>query len=107
MLTGAERHQLLVEWNWTDRSYPRTALMHELFEAQAGRTPERTALKVETTVLSYAELDTHARRMAQALRSRGVAFSQTGALITILFGRLRANWKQFVWPAVETGTKGT
>ena len=42
-----------------------------------------------------------------ALRSRGVAFSQTGALITILFARLRANWKQFVWPAVETGTKGT
>ena len=33
-----------------------------------------------------------------ALRARGVAFSQTGALISILFGRLRANWKQFVWP---------
>ena len=33
-----------------------------------------------------------------ALRARGVAFSQTSALISILFGRLRANWKQFVWP---------
>ena len=33
-----------------------------------------------------------------ALRARGVGFVQAGALISILFGRLRSNWKQFVWP---------
>lgn len=33
-----------------------------------------------------------------AVRARGVSFSQAGGLIAILFGRLRANWKQFVWP---------
>ena len=33
-----------------------------------------------------------------AVRARGVNFSQAGGLIAILFGRLRANWKQFVWP---------
>ncbi len=33
-----------------------------------------------------------------ALRSRGVGFSQTGVLITILFRRLRTDWKQFFWP---------
>ena len=33
-----------------------------------------------------------------AVRARGVSFSQAGGLVAILFGRLRANWKQFVWP---------
>ena len=33
-----------------------------------------------------------------ALRARSVGFGQTGALISILLGRLRSNWKQFVWP---------
>ena len=33
-----------------------------------------------------------------ALRARGVGFGQTGALVSILIGRLRGNWKQFVWP---------
>ena len=40
-----------------------------------------------------------------ALRARGVGFSQTSALISILFGRLRANWKQFVWPEADAGPK--
>ena len=40
-----------------------------------------------------------------ALRARGVAFIQTGALISILFGRLRTNWKQFFWPQDKTETK--
>ena len=42
-----------------------------------------------------------------ALRARGVAFIQAGALVSILFGRLRSNWKQFVWPTAETGTKAS
>ena len=33
-----------------------------------------------------------------AVRARGVSFGQAGGLIAILFGRLRTNWKQFVWP---------
>ena len=72
LLTEAERQQLLVEWNNTTTDYPADALLHELFEAQVERTPKRIALRVGTTALSYAELDTDATRMAQALRSRGV-----------------------------------
>ena len=40
-----------------------------------------------------------------AMRSRGVGFGQTGLLISILFGRLRSNWKQFVWPESEANKK--
>ena len=33
-----------------------------------------------------------------ALRARGVGFSQTRMLASILFTRLKANWRQFFWP---------
>ncbi len=33
-----------------------------------------------------------------ALRARGVDFSQTRMLLSILFARLKADWKQFFWP---------
>jgi amino acid adenylation domain-containing protein len=72
LLPEAERHQLLVEWNGTNRDYPRQTLTHELFEAQATRTPARIALRSGATVVSYGELDRRATRIAHALRSRGV-----------------------------------
>lgn len=40
-----------------------------------------------------------------AMRSRGVGFGQTGLLISILFIRLRTNWKQFVWPNPDSAQK--
>ena len=33
-----------------------------------------------------------------ALRARGVGFGQTGMLVSILFTRLRTDWRQFFWP---------
>ena len=44
LLTDAERHQLLVEWNATKTDYPRDRCIHELFEAQVERTPEAVAV---------------------------------------------------------------
>ncbi|MDU6561180.1 MAG: condensation domain-containing protein, partial [Streptococcus vestibularis] len=36
----AERHRVLVEWNATAADYPQDVCVHELFEAQAERTPD-------------------------------------------------------------------
>ena len=36
LLTDAERHRQLVEWNATDADYDRQATVHTLFEQQAG-----------------------------------------------------------------------
>lgn len=33
-----------------------------------------------------------------ALRARGVGFDQLGPLLVILLGRVRSDWKRFVWP---------
>jgi amino acid adenylation domain-containing protein len=43
-----------------------------LFFAQAGHTPDATAVQFGSTCWSYAELAARARRMANALRARGV-----------------------------------
>jgi len=44
LLSDAERHQLLVEWNDTDTDYSADALLHKLVEAQAARTPDAIAV---------------------------------------------------------------
>ena len=45
LLSGRERQQLLVEWNQTAAAYPEKQCLHELFEQQAARTPERLAVR--------------------------------------------------------------
>jgi amino acid adenylation domain-containing protein len=72
ILAAPERNQILDVWNDTAADFPAGSLLHELFEAQVQRTPERTALRVGATALSYGGLDERANRIAQALRSRGV-----------------------------------
>ncbi|HXJ72202.1 MAG TPA: AMP-binding protein, partial [Candidatus Dormibacteraeota bacterium] len=70
-LTAGERQQLLVEWNQTAADYPQQTL-HALFEEQARRSPERTALEFERKRWTYAELDAQASRIAARLRALGI-----------------------------------
>jgi natural product biosynthesis luciferase-like monooxygenase protein len=72
LLTQAERHQMLVEWNQTDMPYPVSACVHSQIEAQAERTPERIALVFEDIQLSYRALNERANRLAARLIELGV-----------------------------------
>ncbi|HEX8697017.1 MAG TPA: amino acid adenylation domain-containing protein, partial [Longimicrobium sp.] len=72
LLPGAERRQVVEEWNRTAAEYPRGACVHELFEAQAARTPDAVALVFEDQALTYAELNARANRLAHHLRGIGV-----------------------------------
>ncbi len=76
ILTAVERNRILNEWNDTKSEFPAHLLIHQLFEAQVERTPDRTAVTDGATALTYAELDARGNRMAQALRSRGVRRGQ-------------------------------
>src|SRR4029453_8862923 len=73
MLSAAERHQLLEGWNDTAAPYPQARCIHQLFEDQAAATPEAVALVHEELALSYGELNARANRLAQHLRTLGVA----------------------------------
>ncbi|HJT04195.1 MAG TPA: amino acid adenylation domain-containing protein, partial [Pseudonocardiaceae bacterium] len=70
VLTTAEEHQLLVEWNDTRRVVPEVTLP-ELFAGQVTRTPDAVAVVVEDARLTYAELDGRANRLAHWLIARG------------------------------------
>lgn len=72
LLTEREWHQLLVEWNDTDRDYPREKCIHRLYEAQVERTPDAVAVVFENRQLTYRELNRRANQLAHYLRKLGV-----------------------------------
>ena len=53
-LTPAEQRRVLENWNDTAREIPEVTLP-ELFEAQAARTPDATAVVFGNVSLSYAD----------------------------------------------------
>ncbi|MFF2810183.1 amino acid adenylation domain-containing protein [Streptomyces sp. NPDC058000] len=79
VLSPAERHQLLVEWNDTAREVPPTTLP-DLFRTQAARTPHAPAVEHEGRTLTYAELNTRANRLAHELMNRGAGPERIVAL---------------------------
>ncbi|MCA1614249.1 MAG: condensation domain-containing protein, partial [Acidobacteria bacterium] len=72
LLTEAERRRVLVEWNGESSDYPRALSLAELFESQAGRTPEGVAVMFEGRELTYRELNGRANLLARRLRAAGV-----------------------------------
>jgi amino acid adenylation domain-containing protein len=70
-LTEAEE-RLRVERNETKVEYPQDKCLHELFEAQAVRTPNDIAVVFEKQHLTYAELNARANQLAHYLRGLGV-----------------------------------
>src|SRR5262249_54831248 len=72
VLSEVERHQLVVQWNETHRSYPQEKCLHELFEEQVARSPRATAVVLEGDSLSYAELNAKANQLARYLVDHGV-----------------------------------
>ena len=70
ILDADERREALGDGN--PRDYPRELGAHQLFEAQARRTPAAAALVFGDRTLSYAELERRAEALAQVLRAAGV-----------------------------------
>lgn len=67
-LSAAERQQVLVAWNETHAPIPSDLCIHQLFEAQAARTPDAIALICETESLTYQQLNERANRLAHSLQ---------------------------------------
>jgi len=72
MLREDERQLVVREWNETAVEYRRESVLHELFQAQAARTPKATALVYNDERLSYEELNERANQLAHYLRASGV-----------------------------------
>ena len=98
LLTEAERHRLLVEWNDTHRDYPGDKCLHELFEDQVEKTPDRVAVVFKEHQLTYRELNSRANQLAHYLRKRevgpevlvGICIQRSIEMIVGLLGILKA-----------------
>ena len=72
LLTEAEKHRLLVEFNHTAVAIPGQHCIHKRLEAQVERTPDSVAVICGDQRLTYAELNRRANQLAHYLQSRGV-----------------------------------
>jgi len=73
LISGEERHQVLVEWNQTTVDYSdHPSLMHQLVEAQVEKTPNETAVIYEEQSLTYREFNCQANRIAHRLQKVGI-----------------------------------
>ncbi|HSV65997.1 MAG TPA: amino acid adenylation domain-containing protein [Mycobacteriales bacterium] len=79
LLTEAERHRVLEEWNDTALDVP-DLMFPQVFEAQVRSTPDAVALVFQETVLTFAELNARANRLARHLVSLGVGPERVVAL---------------------------
>ncbi|HEV2707212.1 MAG TPA: amino acid adenylation domain-containing protein [Pyrinomonadaceae bacterium] len=98
LLDKDEERRILREWNETATQYPREQTIHQLFEAQAERTPSALALVCGEVQLTYAELNERADRLADYLREKGVGressvgvlLERSAEMVVALLGVLKA-----------------
>ncbi|HYO12189.1 MAG TPA: non-ribosomal peptide synthase/polyketide synthase [Thermoanaerobaculia bacterium] len=121
LLSEAERHHLLAEWNDTASPAADDPLLHQLFEAQVFARPEAVAAVLEGSEITYGELDARANRLAGLLRRLGVSPSDAVGvwmersldMLTSVLGILKAGGAYLPldasWPVerVETILAGT
>jgi amino acid adenylation domain-containing protein len=72
ILNEEESQRVLVDWNATQRDYPRSATLACLVSHVASRVPEKIAVRCGDFDLSYAELEQRAQMIAARLQAAGV-----------------------------------
>jgi amino acid adenylation domain-containing protein len=98
LLSETEHHQLLMEWNRTERPFARESTLHGLFEQQVMRHPDAIALVCGRQSMTYEELNRRADRLGHYLRKSGVGpevrvgicAERTIELVVALLGVLKA-----------------
>ena len=68
-LTQTEYQQIVIEWNRTDREYPKDKTICQLFEEQVLKTPDNVSVVFEDQQLTYAELNAKSNQLARYLQS--------------------------------------
>ncbi len=84
LLLPSERHEQFVQWQGAVVPLRYGACLHEFFEEQALRTPERVAATCGPMSLTYSELNRRANRVAQQLIAQGIG---PGDRVGICHGR--------------------
>lgn len=72
MLSEIAHRKVVFDYNQNRLDYPYHLCLHQLFEAQAEKTPNAMAIAFSGNYLNYAELNRGANRLANYLRARGI-----------------------------------
>jgi len=72
LATENEKEKILTHFNNTAAGYPVDKSIKELFEEQAAKTPEHTAVIFEDRKLTYRELNSRANKLASILMQKGM-----------------------------------
>ncbi|MDY7019981.1 MAG: amino acid adenylation domain-containing protein [Cyanobacteriota bacterium] len=76
LLSPTEQQKLIKEWNKTATEFNQQACVHQLFKAQAERTPDAIAVADEHQQLTYKVLNSKANQLANYLDQLGAASEQ-------------------------------
>ena len=79
----------LLEWNRTDVEFQSDKCIHDLLEAQALRTPEKTAVVCRDRSLTYAALHQRARVLPTVCARRALS---PETIVAILMDRSLDTW---------------
>lgn len=98
ILSSKEKSTLLYEFNDTKADYSKEKCLHQLFEEQVKRTPNKTAVIDCNKTLTYDELNRMSNRIANALIEEGIvkgdiiafALPRRSCLIATMFGILKS-----------------
>ncbi|WP_406617652.1 amino acid adenylation domain-containing protein [Bacillus velezensis] len=82
LIPEQEKHTLLHIFNDTAAEFPRNKTIHQLFEEQAEKTPERIAAVQEDTLLTYKELNEKSNSLANLLRQKGIRENSIVGIMT-------------------------
>ena len=72
LLDAEEQARIEALWNLSATGFPAAPLVHQRIAQWAQRTPDAPAVLFAERVLTFAELEDQANRLAQALRARGI-----------------------------------
>lgn len=72
ILSSEEKQTLMFDFNDTAFDYPKDKCVHELFEEQAEKNPDKIAVVACDKTLTYKELNEEANRLAHPLVERGI-----------------------------------
>ncbi|HLP58410.1 MAG TPA: amino acid adenylation domain-containing protein [Candidatus Deferrimicrobium sp.] len=99
IMTETEKKQVLGEFNNTAVDYPQEQMIHELFEEQVNKIPDRIALVYEDRSFSFGELNREADRLAHYLHFKkqlqpetlaGILLDRSPEQIIAILGVLKA-----------------
>ena len=97
ILSDKEKNTLLYDFNNTKADYPKDKCVHQLFEEQVLKTPDKTAVIACDKTLTYDELNKLSNRIANGLIKNGIkpkdtiafSMSRNSLMIATMLGILK------------------